>query len=316
MSAIATHGLAKTYASLARAKRPALDRLDLEVGAGECFGFLGRNGAGKTTTIKLLCSLIRPTGGAAFIFGEDVRARATRRLVGYLPEQPYFYEYLTPRETLDFYGRVRGMDRAARARAWEELAGMLDLAGIADERIKGFSKGMRQRVGFAVALLGDPPLLILDEPMSGLDPLGRRNIRELMLRLKAAGKTLFFSSHVLSDVEQVCDRFAMLVNGRLARTGGIGDLARRAVRGVEVVAEGVAPGRIAPIAAAARAHRQAEGRDVLIFPDTAAADAAVRAIHAAGGALVEFSPVRESLEEFFLREQAAHAGGHTVGEIT
>ena len=205
MSAISTQNLTKVYRSLGRSAQRSLDSLNLGVGENEVYGFLGRNGAGKTTTIKILCSLLKPTAGEALIFGEKARSRKARRLVGYLPENPYFYEYLTPRETLDFYGRLEGLSAAERAAEWRKLSELLDLGEIAHQRIRGFSKGMRQRLGFAVALVGDPPLLILDEPMSGLDPLGRRHVRELILRLRDEKKTLFFSSHVLGDVQQICE---------------------------------------------------------------------------------------------------------------
>jgi ABC-2 type transport system ATP-binding protein len=315
MHAIATQALTKVYKSLAKAKKPSLDHLDLQVAREECFGFLGRNGAGKTTTIKLLCSLIHPTSGTALIFGESVQARATRRLIGYLPEQPYFYEYLTPRETVDFYGRVRGLSQAERTREWDRLSELLDLKDIAAQRIKGFSKGMRQRVGFAIALLGNPELLILDEPMSGLDPVGRRTIRELMLRLKAEKKTLFFSSHVLADVEQVCDRVGMLVGGRLIQQGRIADLIGGTNPAVEVSIAQLDDTAAARIAGAQSLRRTAEGLNTILFPDLAAANAALAAIQAAGGLVVEFSPVRESLEAYFMREQAAHAGAHSAREI-
>ncbi len=224
MDAIRTENLGKVYKGIGKRTVHSLTALNLTVGEGEVFGFLGRNGAGKTTTIKILCSLLKPACGAAFLFGENVRHRNTRRLLGYLPEQPYFYEYLTPKETLDFYGRLRGLPGAERARDWDRLSEMLELREIANDRIKGFSKGMRQRVGFAVALVGNPPLLILDEPMSGLDPVGRRMIRDIITRQHALGKTIFFSSHVLSDVEQLCDRVGILVKGRLAKQGRIDEL--------------------------------------------------------------------------------------------
>ncbi|HRZ17266.1 MAG TPA: ABC transporter ATP-binding protein, partial [Candidatus Hydrogenedentes bacterium] len=167
MDAVTTAGLSKTYHQLGRGAVHSVRDLDLVVGGNEIYGFLGRNGAGKTTTIKMLCGLVQPTAGEARLFGKPARDPAARAALGYLPEQPYFYEYLTPRETVRFYGRLRGMDDAAIAALWDRAADLLDLGGVADRRIRGFSKGMRQRVGFAVALVGDPPLLVLDEPMSG-----------------------------------------------------------------------------------------------------------------------------------------------------
>ena len=211
MYAIETKNLTKSYTQgLLRRSVPSIDSLNLTVEAKEVFGFLGRNGAGKTTTIKILCGLLRQSGGTASLFGQDARKRSSRISLGYLPENPYFYEYLTPKETVDFYGRLESLGSPARKREWDRLSEMLDLREIADLRIRGFSKGMRQRLGFAVALVGDPDLLILDEPMSGLDPLGRRTIRELILLMRERGKTIFFSSHILGDVEQITDTVGIL----------------------------------------------------------------------------------------------------------
>lgn len=303
MAAIETSALTKTYKGFGRRGGPSLDALTLAVAEQEVFGFLGRNGAGKTTTIKILASLIKASSGEARIFGENVRTRQSRRLLGYLPEQPYYYEYLTPRETIDFYARLQGLNAPERAREWARLADLLELHDIADQRIKGFSKGMRQRVGFAVALVGDPPLLILDEPMSGLDPVGRRMIRQLILRCKEEKKTVFFSSHVLSDVEQICDRAGILVRGRLVREGRITDLIGTASTRIETVFSGLPASTVAHLRAKADAYRQGDGIEVLTWVDDAAANDAVRACHTAGGTLVEYTPLKESLEDYFMREQ-------------
>ena len=307
MPAIETRELTKVYRELGRPTVRSLQGLSLSVGTHEVFGFLGRNGAGKTTTIKILCSLLKPTSGEAFVFGESVRSRAARRLIGYLPEQPYYYEYLTPREILDFYGQLQGLGRGARLREWDKLSEMLDLRGIANQRIKSFSKGMRQRIGFAVALVGDPPLLILDEPMSGLDPLGRRRIRELILRLREEKKTIFFSSHVLGDVEQICDRVGILVRGRLTRTGRIDQLLGEHGHAFEVIAAGLDEAAAARLAARAERHRTLDELHIFVFADIALANDAVSGLREAGGELVEFNPLRESLEDYFMREQEAPA---------
>lgn len=312
MAAIDTQNLTKVYKSIRR-KAPSLDNLSLTVNEHEVFGFLGRNGAGKTTTIKLLTSLIRPTSGEAHIFGESIRTRASRRLIGYLPEQPYYYEYLTPRETIDFYGELQGLGAADRSREWARLSELLDLGEIADERIRGFSKGMRQRVGFAVALVGDPPLLILDEPMSGLDPVGRRMIRQLILRCRDEKKTVFFSSHVLSDVEQICDRVAILVRGRLVRQGRIDELVGEQTAKCEIALRGLGPETVKRIAAQAESHQRVEELDLFIVSDEAAANAAVRAAHEDGGVLVEMNTLRDSLEDYFMREQERAGEKGAVG---
>lgn len=307
MTAILTDNLGKTYrTSVWKPPVRSLDGLSLSVGENEVFGFLGRNGAGKTTTIKILCGLIRPTNGEARIRQESVRSRAARKYIGYLPENPYFYEYLTPRETLDFYGRLHGLSSSERAREWEKLSDLLELRDIANQRVRGFSKGMRQRLGFAVALVGDPAVLILDEPMSGLDPLGRRAIRELILKMRDEKKTIFFSSHVLGDVEQVCDRVGILVKGKLTSQGRIADLLTERVRLVEVIASGLGPGPLQELKSTSESHRESEAGHHFTVPDLESANAFVKRVHAAGGTLVDFVPVKESLEDFFVRMQEDH----------
>jgi ABC-2 type transport system ATP-binding protein len=307
MAAIVTRALSKTYKVVGKAAVRSLQGLDLEVAENEVFGFVGRNGAGKTTTIKLLCGLIHASSGGASLFGEDISRRESRRLVGYMPEQPYFYEYLTPRETLTFYGRLRGLSAAQRRAQWDRVAGLLELEDIADRRIRSFSKGMRQRVGFAVALVGDPPLLILDEPMSGLDPIGRRMIREAILRLRDEGKTIFFSSHVLSDVEELCDRIGMLVEGRLVHHGRVDDLPGRRMKEVEVTAEGLDASVAASLAARTSGHRRFDQADLFRVADLDAANALTAEILAAGGRIRALQPLRESLEDFFARIQEKEA---------
>jgi ABC-2 type transport system ATP-binding protein len=302
--AIETCELSKVYRRhLGRKGKPTLDGLNLQIYENEIYGFLGKNGAGKTTTIKMLCGLMKPDSGVARILGQKVPSRNARKLVGYLPENPYFYEYLSPKETLTFYGRLRGLSAKERAREWDRLSVDLDLRDIADQRIRGFSKGMRQRLGFAVALVGNPPVVILDEPMSGLDPMGRRRIRDLIVRLRDEKKTVFFSSHVLSDVELISDRVGMLVNGRLHRQGVMDDLLATRVQLVEVVARGLDPHAARDIARDAYRTRHTEESDHFSFTDMDKANAAAGEILARGARLIEFSPVRESLEDYFVREQ-------------
>src|SRR5512145_1713985 len=224
--AIQIEELTKDYAVGFWRKRAyrALDRLSLHVEPGEVFGFLGPNGAGKTTTLKLLMQLIFPSSGRAEILGRPVGDVAVKRRIGYLPESPYFYDYLTAEELLDYFASLFGYDRADRRR---RVDAMLDQVGIAGERrlpLRKFSKGMVQRVGIAQALINDPEVVFLDEPMSGLDPLGRREVRNLILSLRDRGCTVFFSSHVLSDAEALCSRVGILAGGRLIASGRIADL--------------------------------------------------------------------------------------------
>ena len=235
--AIDIHELTKDYPVGFWRPRPyrALDRLTLSVEPGEVFGFLGPNGAGKTTTLKLLMQLVFPTSGRADILGRPVGDLAVRRRIGFLPENPYFYDNLTAEELLHYFAGLFDIPPAERARRVPDL---LDQVGLGAERrmqLRRSSKGMVQRVGIAQALVNDPEVLFLDEPMSGLDPLGRRDIRALILRLRDAGKTIFFSSHILTDAETLCSRVAIVAGGRLATSGRLSDMAGYEVRGWEVV---------------------------------------------------------------------------------
>jgi ABC-2 type transport system ATP-binding protein len=281
----------------------ALEALDLEVQEGEIFGYLGANGAGKTTTIKILVGLQRQTAGEATIFGTDCRKPAARRLLGFQPENPYFYEYLSAAEALRFYGALCGLDRSRRAGRAEELLDFVGLGAARDVRVGDFSKGMRQRLGIAQALIHEPRLVILDEPMSGLDPVGRKQVRDLIRRLRDDGLTVFFSSHILGDVEMVADRVGLLVRGRLHAAGTLEELLQTRVRGVEVVAEGVPAQARQELTARAAAH-QASGADRLLlqYDGWDAADEAVAAVVRSGGRLRAVRPERESLEEYFMRE--------------
>src|SRR5436190_7169517 len=230
----------------------ALDRLSLSIEQGEVFGFLGPNGAGKTTTLKLLMQLVYPTAGRAEILGRPLGDLSVKRRIGYLPENPYFYDYLTAEELLAYFAALFGYPRSeCRSRA----ARLLDEVGIAGERrlqLRKFSKGMLQRVGIAQALVNDPELVILDEPMSGLDPLGRRDVRALILALRDRGCTVFFSSHVLSDAEALCNRVAILAKGRLVAAGSLADMRAFRASGWELVVAGVGDEAIAALGARVR----------------------------------------------------------------
>jgi len=210
-----------------QAVKVALQGLDLEVGAGECFGFLGPNGAGKTTMMNVLLGFVPPTRGAAFLFGIDVRQPIARQRIGYLPELTYYYKFLTAEELLRFYAKIFGLSRADTDKRIFELLKLVELEHAARRPIKSYSKGMQQRVGLAQALINNPDLLILDEPTSGLDPLGRMKVREIIQRLKNEGKTVFFSSHELGEVESVCDRVAIINQGELKAMGRVADITGR-----------------------------------------------------------------------------------------
>ena len=202
----------------------ALQSLDLQVNAGEIFGFLGPNGAGKTTTMNVLLGFLQPTSGAASLFGIDVRQPIARQRIGYLPEMTYYYKFLTAEELLRFYGKIFGLVRSEADKRIDQLLQLVELEAARQRPIKSYSKGMQQRVGLAQALINNPDLLILDEPTSGLDPLGRMKVREIIQRLKNEGKTVFFSSHELGEVETVCDRVAIIHQGELKTVGRVHEI--------------------------------------------------------------------------------------------
>jgi ABC-2 type transport system ATP-binding protein len=206
-----------------------------EVKRGEIFGFVGPNGAGKTTTIRALMGLIKPTSGKLALFGQPPGSRGAQGRLGFLPESPYFYDYLSPRELCDLAGRLHGLAADVRRQRTDALLERLGLVAAADRPLKKFSKGMLQRSGLAQALVNDPELVVLDEPMSGLDPLGRREVRDLIRELGQKGKTVFFSTHILSDVEAICDRVAVIVGGQIEDVGGVHELLATTLLATEVV---------------------------------------------------------------------------------
>src|SRR5438270_3881210 len=239
MTIIEVQNLTKDYeVGFARKRKVrALDGLSLTVEAAHIFGFLGANGAGKTTTLKLLMRLIFPTAGTARILDRDIGDVAMHARIGYLPENPYFYDYLTAREFLNYCGELFGLDRGTRERRTKELLTLVNLESKGwDRQLRKFSKGMLQRVGLAQALVNDPEIVFLDEPMSGLDPVGRREVRDLIASLRTSGKTVFMCSHILSDIEVLCDSVAILKEGRLAHSGSLEDLRAREAGQFEIIA--------------------------------------------------------------------------------
>lgn len=311
---IRTEGLRKVYVTgLLRRRHVALDGLDLEVHRGEVFGFIGHNGAGKTTAIKILMGLNFATSGRAFLLGRPHDDPGVKARIGFLPERPYFYEYLTAAEFLDFYGRLFKLPAGPRRRRIDELLRAVDLEGARDTQLRRFSKGMLQRVGVAQALINDPDLVVLDEPMSGLDPMGRSLIRDVIAGLKAAGKTVFFSTHILSDVEAICDRVAMLARGRLIESGRVEDLLAPRTRYVEVQVdrlEGPVLERVGTLATAVE-HRAA--RTLVRVADGSVAQTLLRLLLEAGVTVHEVAPRRETLEELFVAEARAAAAGGRAG---
>ncbi len=299
--AIRTQGLRKVYKTgFWRREYVGLHGLDLEVRRGEVFGLIGPNGAGKTTTLKLLMGLNAPTSGEGWILGQPLGSLDAMARVGFLPERPYFYDYLTATEFLHFYGQLHGMPRPLREQKIEELLPLVHMERARDTQLRKFSKGMLQRVGIAQALMNDPELVVLDEPSSGLDPMGRMLIRDIVRTLKSQGTTVLFCSHVLSDVEEVSDRVGILISGQLRQVGTVEELLGERELTVEVVV-GLddIDGLPAPVRTNVRGHH------VFEFPDHAAARALVAAITERGGELFAYTPRRESLEQHFMDEATA-----------
>jgi ABC-2 type transport system ATP-binding protein len=277
--------LQKTFAlGFLRKRVRAVHEVSFQVHRNEIFGFLGPNGAGKTTTIKMMMGLIFPTAGESRIFGHKVPSLQARRRLGFLPENPYFYDYLSGEELLDLMGRLFGLDRGERKKRARALLDRVGLGRAGDRALRKYSKGMLQRLGIAQALINDPELVVLDEPMSGLDPIGRREIRDLIRDLRTEGKTVLFSTHILSDVELICDRVAIVVGGKLRDCGPLEKLLSPRLLYTEVVLE----------------H---DGKkEPQRLPPEADVDAALRELLAAGKHVVSVTPRRESLEDLFIRE--------------
>jgi ABC-2 type transport system ATP-binding protein len=309
-AAIRTRDLSKDYLVGFWRPRPyrALDRLSIEVARGDVFGFLGPNGAGKTTTLKLLMQLVFPTDGEAEILGRPVGDMSVRDRIGYLPENQYFYDHLTAEELLEYYGRLFRLADLPR-----RVSATLDRVGIGAERrlqLRRFSKGMLQRVGLAQALLNDPDVLFLDEPMSGLDPLGRRDVRALILDLRDQGRTIFFSSHILSDAEALCSRVAIVAKGRLAASGTLAELHEFTVLGWELVVSALPSALLESLAKRVRkVTRIAGDRYAIEIAAESRPDQMLAEITAAGGSLVSLNPLRETLEDFFVRRVAQMGDG-------
>src|SRR6266850_3400507 len=298
--AVEIENLTKDYeVGFARKRKVrALDGLSLTVNRGEIFGFLGANGAGKTTTLKLLMRLIFPTAGNARILGHDIADIAMHQRIGYLPENPYFYDYLTAREFLNYCGELFGQDKSTRKRRTEEILALVNLEKKSwDRQLRKFSKGMLQRVGLAQALVNDPSIVFLDEPMSGLDPVGRREVRDLIASLRTQGKTVFMCSHILSDIEVLCDSVAILKHGRLAHAGSLSELRAGESNTIEIIATGADAAVLKQqLGARARVTTTASGLRIEVA-DEKEVDEVITALRKANGKLVSVQPVRQSLEE-------------------
>lgn len=305
-AAVEINELTKDYevGFLRKRRVRALDSLSLRVERGEIFGFLGANGAGKTTTLKLLMRLMYPTRGTASILGRDISDASMHARIGYLPERPYFYDHLTARELLEYSAELFGYPRAERRKRAAATLARVNLDEKSwDKQLRKFSKGMLQRVGLAQAIVNDPDVLFLDEPMSGLDPIGRREVRDLIAGLRAGGTTVFLCTHILSDIEVLCDRAAVLRRGRLAHVGRLDELRETGgERAMEIVVAGAEAGAIESMLAALEGARvtATPGGARIEVPGERDVDEALRAARAAGARLVAMHPVGNPLEELFV----------------
>ena len=298
---VSTSGLSKTYtAGFWKTKRVvALENLTLQIQDNEIFGYLGPNGAGKSTTLKLLMSLIFPTSGSAEILGKPVSKVSTRQQIGYLPENPYFYEYLTAEEFLSYYAGLLGLSAAdIKDRAGYYLK-LTDTFHARKLQLRKFSKGMLQRVGIAQALINDPKVLFLDEPMSGLDPIGRREVRDLILKLKDQGKTIIFSTHILNDVEILCDRVAVLNRGKLIGSGNLSGLISKEVKYIEVLFSGLSVGEARQLFDSSHSITQSGSTIRLEIGAESKITDVVRPIEQAGGKILSVTPIRQTMEDYF-----------------
>lgn len=307
--AVEINKLSKDYETgfLRKKKVRALDGLTLNVRPGQIFGFLGGNGAGKTTTIKLLMRLMFPTTGSAKILGRDIADVQMHGTIGYCPENPYFYDYLTASELMDYFGQLFGYDAQKRSAKSGEL---LTAVGLDEKdwkkQLRKYSKGMLQRVALAQSLINEPEIVFLDEPMSGLDPVGRREIRELIASLREKSVTVFMSTHILSDIEALCDEVAILRNGKLAASGNLSDLLANTgeQRALEISVQGVAADAIrerVEFIAEASISQKPSGVMIQIV-DESDIEAVLKITREAGGSLISIQPVKQSLEELFVKE--------------
>lgn len=303
--AIALEDLGKSFRGhLGIGRKDAVTNLSLTVHPGEIFGLLGHNGAGKTTTLKMMLDLLRPDRGRVLLFGRPPSDAEVRRRIGFLPENPYFYDYLTASEFLDFYARLQGIHASERRDRIAAILRRVGLEGQGSVALRKFSKGMVQRLGLAQALQHTPDLVILDEPMSGLDPVGRREVRDLILEQKAAGRTVFFSSHILQDAELICDRVAILYRGTLRSCGRLDAMISRTVRWFEVSVAGALPPGFKGERLSA-----GDGETLVRVPDVAALTELLAGVAASGGQVTSVWPRRDTLEDLFLDAMAQTPAG-------
>ena len=305
-SAIDVRDLRKTFRTpLRRKKVEALRGVTFSVARGQIFGFVGPNGAGKTTTIRTLMGLLRPSAGSATILGHAIPSRAARFKLGFLPETPYFYDYLTVGELLDLAGRLFGIPADVRKKRADALIEKVGLDRARSQNLKKYSKGMLQRAGLAQALMNDPELVVLDEPMSGLDPIGRKEVRDLIIELRDQGKTVFFSSHILTDIEAIADQVAIIARGQLQAQGTPGELIQRTVLGIDITVHIATDADVEGLTKDATRVRRTGDELALTLAADADVDAWLAAARDKGAKVIAVTPRHETLEDLFMRQIAS-----------
>lgn len=299
--AIVTENLTKDYRTGFRLKKiRAIENLNLEVETREIFGFLGPNGAGKTTTIKILVGLSRPTSGTAIVLGRPSSDVTTKKKIGFLPESPYFYEHLNPYEYLQLCAQVSGVEKNRHNSQIEKLLNLVRLERFAKVPLKGFSRGMFQRLGIAQALIHNPELVILDEPMGGLDPIGRREFRDIILKLKTQGKTVFFSTHILADVEMICDRVGIVLNGKLINTGRLDEILGSEIESFEILVKGLDHKMVRTLARLFFRVIPQEEKVLIEVKTEEEVEKVFAIIRETGAKLLSLQPKRKTLEDHFI----------------
>ena len=312
---VAVEGLVKDFRpGFGLVRKRVLHGISFEVKPGEIFGFIGPNGAGKTTTLKILMGLVRASAGNATVLGHDVRETAFREQVGFAPEAPYFYDFLTGREILDYYAKLCSVPKAQRPGRVAAVLEQVGLAHAGEARLRTYSKGMLQRIGIAQALVHDPGVVFLDEPMSGLDPVGRKEIRDLIVDLNAQGKTIMMNTHILSDVELICDRVAIIVGGRIAYQGDMDGFEGAGEREFDVTLSSLAPEYLEELVGRLGLTPSGRGEQVTLRLPEKEVGPAIQGALAGGAQIQEVAPIRADLESLFLR--AIESSGEAVGQTT
>ncbi|TES91307.1 MAG: ABC transporter ATP-binding protein [Candidatus Cloacimonadota bacterium] len=299
MISVKIEELTKIYKRLFGKALKAVDHLTLSIEEGEIFGFLGPNGAGKTTTLKMLTGLLYPTSGKAWILEKEIKEIEPKKKIGFLPEHPSFYQHLSARELLHFYGAIFGIENGKRKKKIESLFALVGLEDVADQRIHSYSKGMIQRIGIAQSLINDPELVILDEPLSGLDPIGRKDVKDILLSLREEGKTVFFSTHILPDVEKICDRVGILIDGKLVKVGSLNELLKEEIKTIDITLSEIDEQILSEVRSLSAECIVKDRKVFLTIDSTKKVEQIQRVICRSNCRIISIIPQLKTLEEYF-----------------